>query len=305
MGGASLQSEWERYYMSRSMNIIKLQMRMQRPAFRKGFDVKKLRQAQAASSQIPLVEGVTFEEKTIAGCIVDAAIGENVRDDAIICYIHGGGFVSGDPRNFRSFTSYLAKESGWPVFGVVYRLAPEHPFPAAPEDCYGVYLALTEAYPDKKIYLVGESAGATLAIVTTLMARDQGARIPDAVVAYAPGGDFSGTMKRPVSKKKDPVLNVNVLDELRNMYCPDAATNPYASPCFAEFGDFPPLRIVWDADETLAEDGRVIAQKAKAAGAYVEAKEWTGTFHTFEMMPTILPEAREEVNDSIAFLKRH
>lgn len=74
---------------------------------------------------------------------------------------------------------------------------------------------------------------------------------------------------------------------------------------FADFHDFPPLRIVWDADETLAEDGRVIAQKAKDAGVYVEAKEWQGTFHTFEMMPTRLPEAREERNDSIQFLKRH
>ena len=289
--------------MSRAMKIIKLQMRMQRPAFRKGFDGKKLRQAQAASSQIPLVQGVAFEEKTIAGCIVDVATPDNMRDDAIIYYIHGGGFVSGDPRNFRSFTSYLAKESGWQVFGVVYRLAPEHPFPAAPEDCYGVYLALAEAYPDKKIYLVGESAGATLSIVTTLMARDRGVRIPDAVVAYAPGGDFSSTLKRPLSKKKDPVLNSNVLDELRNMYCPNDAMNPYVSPAFANFRDFPPLRIVWDADETLAEDGRVIARKAKNAGVYVEAKEWQDTFHTFEMMPTILPEAREEVNDSIAFLK--
>lgn len=289
--------------MSRAMKMIKLQMRMQRPAFRKGFDVKKLRQAQAASAQIPLVQGVVFEEKTIGGCIVDVAAPDHMRDDAIIYYIHGGGFVSGDPRNFRSFTSYLAKESGWPVFGVVYRLAPEHPFPAAPEDCYGVYLALAEAYPNKKIYLVGESAGATLSIVTTLMARDRGVRIPDAVVAYAPGGDFSGTLKRPLSKKKDPVLNSNVLDELRNMYCANDARNPYVSPVFADFRDFPPLRIVWDADETLAEDGRVIAQKAKDAGVYVEAKEWQATFHTFEMMPTILPEAREEVNDSIAFLK--
>lgn len=77
--------------MNRSMKIIKLQMRLQRPAFRKGFDVKKLRQTQSASSQIPPVQGVAFEEKSIGGCTIDTAIPENTQNDAIIYYIHGGG----------------------------------------------------------------------------------------------------------------------------------------------------------------------------------------------------------------------
>ena len=290
--------------MSRAMILVKLQMRLQKPAFHKGFDVNKLRNAQAASSQMPPVAGVSYEESLLGGCTVDIATPKTVCGDAIIYYIHGGGFVSGDPRNYRAFSSFLAKESGYPVYGVVYRLAPDYPFPAAPEDCYSVYMELVKANSDKKIFLVGESAGATLAIVTTLMARDRGMRIPNAVVAYAPGADFSGTIERPFTKKKDLVIDVNGLDELRKMYCPEDSKNPYASPYFAEFHNFPPTRIAWDKNETLAPDGRLLAQMIRDAGGYVEVKEWEGTFHTFEMMPTILPEAKEEVLNSIGFLKK-
>lgn len=200
------------------MNLIRLQMRLRKPVFRKGFDVAKLRKAQAASNQMPPVAGVTYEEKAMGGCVVDVAIPKICAGDAVIYYIHGGGFISGDPRNYRAFTSFLAKESGYPVYGVVYRLAPEHPFPAAPEDCYAAYVALLRTCPDKKIYFVGESAGATLAIVTTLMARDRGIRMPDAVVAYAPAADLSGMIDRPISKTKDPVINRDGLDQLRKLY---------------------------------------------------------------------------------------
>lgn len=289
--------------MSRTMKLVKLSMRLQGCAFRKGLDVEKLRKAQAASSRMRPVAGVSYEERVIAGCPVDVAAPESCSGDAIIYYIHGGGFISGDPRHYRAFTSFLAKESGYPVYGIIYRLAPEHPFPAAPEDCYGVYRELVAANPHKKIYLVGESAGATLVIVTTLMARDRGIRLPDGVVAYAPGADFSGTIKRPVSRKKDLIIDSNGLQLLGEMYCPSQGTNPYASPCFADFRGFPPIRIVWDGDETLAEDGRLLTRKMKEAGVCVESKQWQDTFHTFEMLTTVLPEAKEEVLDSIRFLQ--
>ena len=91
---------------------------------------------------------------------------------------------------------------------------------------------------------------------------------------------------------------------LREMYCPDDPANPYASICLADYHGFPPLRIVWDADEALSPDGREIAEKARQAGVAVEAKEWTGTFHTFEVLGKILPEAVEEMTDTLNFIEK-
>lgn len=290
--------------MSIQMKLLINKLRKQPATMRKGFDLELLRQGAAASGNIPPVSGVSYEERTLGGCVVDIATPKNVSEDGVIFYIHGGGFVSGDPRAVRSFTSFLAKNSGYRVFGVIYRLAPEHKFPAAPEDCYAAYTDLAAAYPDKKLFLLGESAGATLVIATTLMARDRGTRMSDAVVAYAPDADFSGRTDRSACRGKDIVVDPDVLEDLKQMYCPDNAEHPYASVGMDDFHDFPPLRIVWDAGETFAVDGRQLAQKAKNAGSYVEAKEWSGTFHTFEMLLTILPEAKRELKDSIAFLKQ-
>lgn len=290
--------------MSKTMRIVKLQLRLQKPAFRKGLDIAKLRKTQAASVSMPPVESVTFREETLGGCPVDVAVPAECRDDAAIFYIHGGGFISGDPRNYRSFTSFLAKESGWPVYGVIYRLAPEHPFPAGPEDCCAAWKALSEANPHKKLYLVGESAGGTLVLVTALMARDRGLRRPDAVVSYAPAACLGESLDRSGAGRRDPIVSPGAIPALQALYCPTDPANPYASPSYASFHDFPPLRIVWDRDETLAPDGRLLAGKVREAGGYIESREWEGTFHTFEMIPTVLPEAREEVLASIEFLKK-
>lgn len=289
--------------MSKAMKIVRLQMRLQRPPFRKGLDPVKLRAAQASSGKMPPVAGVSYREDRLRACGVDLAIPETVCPDAVILYIHGGGFISGDPRDYRAFTSFLAKESGFPVYGIIYRLAPEHPFPAGPEDCFSAYAALVQRHPDKKICLIGESAGGTLVLATTMMARDRGLRLPDAVVSYAPGAFFDETIDRSQHRAKDPVVDARALKELGQLYCPQPTQEPYAWIGYGDFHNFPPVRIVWDADETLAPDSRFLAKKLREAGGYLETREWTGTFHTFEMLPTLLPEARQEVLDSIAFMK--
>lgn len=293
--------------MSIQLAMVKKQMKGAGQSFGADFDVEQVRKSAESSGQMPPVKGVEFADIVLGGRETDVAIPQKqMRDDAVILYIHGGGFVSGDPKYVRSFTSYLAKTAKMKVYGITYRLAPEFPFPAGPNDCIDAYKALIEKESEKKIYLLGESGGATLVIVTTLMARDQGIRLPDAVAAYAPCGDVSGRIDRFPYKDTDLVVGYGAIDTLRKFYCPneDEAENPYVSPCLADYKGFPPLRLVWDKGEAFSADSREIAEKAKAAGVVTETKEWEGTFHTFEMLASLIPEAAKEVKDTVRFFEQ-
>lgn len=288
--------------MSVQLEMIVEQMRAQGQSIHAEFDVERLREASRMSGQIPPEKGVRFGEIMLGTRKTDVAIPESAREDAVIMYIHGGGLVSGDPRYVRSFTSVLAKTAEMKVYGITYRLAPEYKFPAAPEDCLEAYKKLREHLPEKKIILLGESGGATLVIATTLMARDQHIRLPEAVVAYAPLGDITGAIDREPYRESDPVVGYGAEERIRSLYCPKDAQNPYASVCLAAYHGFPPLRIVWDAKEALSPDSRIIAEKAENAGVYVESKEWENTFHTFEMLGSMLPEAMEEIAETVRFI---
>lgn len=288
--------------MSIQLDMMLAQMKAQGKSLHENFDVEVLRRTAQMSAQIPPEMDVEFKEVTLGSRESEIAIPLKAREDAVIMYIHGGGFVSGNPKYVRSFTSFLAKKSGMKVYGITYRMAPEFKFPVGPNDCFDAYEALTQMLPDKKILLLGESAGATYVIVTALMARDKNIRRPDAVVAYAPCGDLTGRICRSAYKDTDPVVGYNALDKIRTLYCPEDAENPYASVCLADYKDLPPLRIVWDAGEVLSLDSREIAAKAEIAGVYVEVKEWNNTFHTFELLGAMLPEAVEEINDTVSFM---
>lgn len=291
--------------MSIQLDMILEQMKAQKQSFHEDFDVENLRQTAQMSAQIPPEKDVDFAEILLGSRNSDMAIPPKPREDAVIMYIHGGGFVSGNPKYVRSFTSFLAKKSKMKVYGITYRMAPEYQFPAGPNDCLESYEALVQMLPDKKIIVLGESAGATYAIVTALMARDKNIRLPDAVVAYAPCGDITGRIDRAAYKDTDPVIGYNALDKIRNLYCPEDADDPYASICLADYKGFPPIRIVWDAGEVLSPDSREIVNKAEKAGVHVEAKEWKNTFHTFELLGAMLPEAVEEINDTVRFINNY
>lgn len=290
--------------MSAAINFMLQQMKSQPQSMSSDMDAEVLRESSKRSAQIATELDVTFETIFLGSRETDLVVPSQPRQDAVIMYIHGGGMVSGDPTYVRSYTSLLAKQSGMKVYGITYRLAPEHKFPAAPQDSLEAYLALREREPGKKIILLGESGGAYLVIATTLMARDKNYSLPTAVVAYAPCGDLTGRLDRSPYKDTDPVIGFGLEPRLRELYCPDEPENPYASVCLADYHSFPPLRIVWDADEALSPDGREIAEKVRQVGSYVESKEWKNTFHTFELLGKILPEAVEEMTDTLNFIER-
>jgi len=290
--------------MSTIMNMVKQQMRARSAVMKDGFDIIALREGAKASVAIAARPDVRIVESTFAELPADVLTPANVRTDAIIIYIHGGGMVSGSGKYLRHFTTELAAASQMTVIAIDYRLAPEFPFPIPAHDCFDAYRAIQKAYPDTKLALFGESAGATLSIVTALQARDAHVGLPFAVVAHSPLGAATGLLPRLVQYDGDLVLAVGALDTIANLYCPHDVTNPYASPAYADFHGFPPLRVVWDIDEVLSVDSAYIAEKAKNAGVLVEQKAWSGAFHGFIQLAGIIPEANQELESSISFIQR-
>jgi acetyl esterase/lipase len=222
--------------VSFQMVMVKWMLKQRGQMMAPDFDVQTLRNStQDLSRFLAAVKDVSYRTENLAGRQAELADPENPQDDAIIVHIHGGGFVSGSARSSRPFTSYLSQQAKRRVYSLDYRLAPEHPFPAAVEDCFEQYRALTEVHPDKKIALIGESAGAMLVMVVALKARDQGLHTPVCVVANAPGADLTQEADRPKMNQTDLVLSHQAIKQIGKLYCPEEAHNPYASPRFADF----------------------------------------------------------------------
>lgn len=278
------------------------------PSFGADIDPEKLRAAvETAQAAMPLQEGVTYETTMLGGMEAELSMPTLAREDAIILYLHGGGLVCGNARTSRGYAGMLAGESRIPVYSFSYRLAPEDPYPAALDDCVNAYRDALEKHPDVPIFLIGESGGALLSITTALRLRDEGVRMPAAVVAYSPVTDFSDTIDRSGRGYDEITVTPEGIRALARCYCPDERQrkNPYVSPYFADYTGMSPMYVVWDKGETLAADAEDLVEKARAARVPVVCRRYEGCFHAFAPVGRNTPESSELLDQSIAFMLWH
>ena len=278
------------------------------PAFGGSIDPRRLRDAvETAQAAMPLQEGVTYEQTTLGGLEAELSMPTLAREDALILYLHGGGLVCGTARTSRGYAGMLAGESRIPVYSFTYRLAPENPYPAALEDCYAAYLDALEKHPDVPIYLIGESGGALLSLVTALKIRDAGVRMPAGVIAYSPIIDFSGTLDHSHFGWNEITVTADGIRAISDTYCPDLSKRkePLCSPLFADFTSFPPLYVAWDSGETLAADAERLIAMATQARVPLEYARYDGCFHAFAPVGRNAPESAKLLDDTIAFIYRH
>jgi acetyl esterase/lipase len=271
-------------------------------------DFKSLREQIDNSSMMqPPEPGVVFTPDTLGGVEVLLAAPEKISGNNIIFYIHGGGFCFGHARSYQSYTSLLAIETGLRVYSISYRLAPEHPFPAGVDDCFAVYRTLLDKYPGSSISLVGDSAGGSMALITTLRAMEAKIQLPSSVIVHSPGTNFEGTFpSHEKNRATEIVIGWLTHQALQAVYCPgqDLKT-PYISPLYGNYAGFPPLFIDADSGEMLADDAKFLAEKARAAGVEVEFQLFDETFHAFPVTGNITPEGRQVLKDTIAFITKH
>ena len=205
----------------------------------------------------------------------------------IILYCHGGGYSTGSSLYARTLTGKLAASTSMDVLSFDYRLAPEHPYPAATEDAMQVwnYLMLL-GYGARDIILAGDSAGGNLALSLTLKLKEEGRLLPRGLVLMSPWTDLTSSGKSYISKAEiDPVLNGAYLEMIRNYAEGQELTNPLISPLFGDYVGFPPTYIQVGNNEILLDDSVMLYKKLLKANVSVKLEMFKGMWHVFQMSP--------------------
>ncbi|MEV0261853.1 alpha/beta hydrolase [Streptomyces sp. NPDC050617] len=228
------------------------------------------------------------------------------RRAGTILYFHGGGWVFGSPETALSLTGNLTAKTGFGAYSVDYRLAPEHPFPAAIDDTLGAYRALLDSGEDpSSIAFAGDSAGGGLTITTCLAARDAGLPLPAAIVAFSPGLDATRSGESMVTKEDiDPIFTRQAVERTGAMYLAGAdPRQPLLSPAvLADLTGFPPLLLQVGANEILLDDSTRLAARARAAGVDVILDVTADVPHVFQSFAGVLDEADEALDRAALFL---
>lgn len=206
----------------------------------------------------------------------------------IILYCHGGGYSTGSSLYARTLTTKLASSTSMDVLSFDYRLAPEHPYPAATEDAMYVwnYLMLL-GYGARDIILAGDSAGGNLALSLCLQMKSQGRLMPRGLVLMSPWTDLTVSGKSHVTKAEiDPILNAPYLEQMIENYAAgQELKNPLISPLFGEYEGFPPVYIQVGSNEILQDDAVMLYKKMLKANVGVKLDVFKGMWHVFQMSP--------------------
>jgi monoterpene epsilon-lactone hydrolase len=223
-----------------------------------------------------------------------------------LLYFHDGGFVFGSPETALSLTGNLVARTGFRALSLDYRLAPEHPFPAAIEDTVSAYRALLDSGTDPAaVAFAGDSAGGGLTITACLAARDAGLPLPAAIVAFSPGLDATRTGESMRTKAGlDPFFTRESLEHTGAMYrAGKDPHDPLLSPAvLADLTGFPPMLLQSGTNEVLLDDSTRTAARARAAGVDVVLDITADVPHVFQSYAGVLDEADEALDRAALFL---
>ena len=220
--------------------------------------------------------------------------------------MHGGGYVTGSIEDHRMMCGLLANATGTKVLIPEYRLAPEHPFPAALDDALKVYQwLLDQGYSSANMIIAGDSAGGGLSVATVLALKEKSGSLPAAVVCLSPWADLALTGQSHTTKAKaEAVLRKDVLHEWALCYTDESnLTNPLVSPVHGDFHGFPPLLIQVGSEEILLDDSNLLAEKAKSAGVDVTLKIWDGMWHVWQALGDLIPENKKTFEEIGQFVQ--
>lgn len=227
----------------------------------------------------------------------------------VLLYLHGGGFIACSPETHRSLVGSLVQRLGAQAYVPRYRLAPEHPYPAALDDARAAYRYLLDVRgvaPDRLI-VAGDSAGGGLALALVMAVRDAGWPLPAAVVTYSPWTDLAVTgASLEENSERCAMFAGETIRRAARFYVGDADPRaPYLSPLYGNFAGLPPLLMHASTDEVLRDDTIRVADRAREAGVPVELALWARVPHVWQFFAAVLPEARDSLSATAAFVRRH
>jgi acetyl esterase/lipase len=225
-------------------------------------------------------------------------------DSGAILYLHGGVYALGSINTHREFSARLAQATTMPVLILDYRLAPEHPFPAALDDILATYRwMIDQGIPPARIILAGDSAGGGLALAALVALRNAGEPLPAGAVCISPWADLALSGASVKSKAgADPILGSAPLNMYVNYYAGERdVRDPLISPLYANLEGLPPLLIQGGTEEVLLDDAMRTTEQARAAGVPVTLEIWEEMVHVFQLIP-FLPESKRAVAQIATFV---
>ena len=273
------------------MRLLKAVHSMGEPESFTPEDLEKQRRSQdALGTMAASMSGLVWEPFTLAG--MDAAwmrLSREHRRRRVILYCHGGGYTSGGLGFSKVLASKLTRATGMDTLAFDYRLAPEHPYPAAVEDALTAWGHLESlGIAPEDIVLAGDSAGGNLALVLCLKLREAGRGLPGALLLMSPWTDMTASGESLRGRAGiDPVLTPEYMYAVREAYAGGLdPSDCLLSPLFADFAGFPPALIQVGTHEILYSDAERLAERMLAAGADCRLEVWENMWHDFQMYPS-------------------
>ena len=263
-------------------------------------------QYERAERVFPIPADVKVEHVIQPPVLAEWLAAPGARDDDAILYLHGGGYVIGSPRSHRHLAAAIGTSARTRVLLLDYRLAPEHPFPAAVDDAVAAYRWLLDRnIAPARIVIAGDSAGGGLAVATLLALRDANVPLPAAGVCISPWVDLTCSCGSYATRADvDPIVKRPGIDMMAAAYLggQDAKT-PLASPLFADLRGLPPLLIHVGDDEVLLDDSVQLAQQARKAGVDATLDVWPKMVHVWHWFFPMLDEGHAAIDRIGAFVQ--
>ncbi len=293
--------------LSLATRLLKAQLHLVKPLERfTDFNTMRIAQDQlgrvsaailGAKVSFNLVEFDAFSACFAVSNACDAAC------DRAILYLHGGGYTAGGLDYAKGFGALLATQTRLNVFCAAYRLAPEHPFPAALDDAVTAYrYLLDQGYAPDRIAVAGESAGGGLSFSLVMRLRDEGLPLPACVVVISPWADLtlSGASYQN-NALRDPSLLKEVLEHCVDAYAPGRECEPYVSPVFGDVSGFPPCLLFAGGDEILLSDSVTLQRKLTQAHVRSTIVIEEGMWHVYPLYGT--PESKKALEEMSLFIR--
>ena len=265
------------------------------------------KETEEAGNKIPLPKNTKFKRVSVGNIDAEWITCGEVETDKIFMFIHGGGYYRGSIAATRATVARISAEAKVRCLSIEYRLAPEHPFPAAIDDTFTAYnWLLKEGLNPKNIIVSGQSAGGGLCLALLLKLKEKNSFQPRGAVALSPWTDLTQSGKTmKINADIDPVISKKYLDRMANLYLAKTSNmSPLASPLYGELSGLPPLLVQVGSAETMLDDSRRFVKKAKEAKVDVQIEVWKDMFHGWHGSAHILKDAEEAIKSIGLFCRK-
>jgi acetyl esterase/lipase len=261
---------------------------------------------ESMSMLMPLAADISFERADAGGVPAAWVAAPGADATRVVLYLHGGGYVIGSINTHRELASRISRAAAARVLVIDYRLAPEHPHPAAVDDAIAAYRwLLAQGALPARLTVAGDSAGGGLTVATLVALRDAGLPLPAAGVCLSPWVDLEGLGESMTTKAAaDPMVQRDGLLTMAAAYLAgQSSRTPLAAPLYADLSGLPPLLIQVGTAETLLDDATRLAERARKAGVAVTLEPWEDLIHVWQAFAPLLPEGQRAIDRIGEFIR--